>query len=513
MSANASTPRRVARVIIGLITMIVLVALFAVLMVLPGPATWVDKVAAGNNAIDRTVSPTQSDAYCPAPMALADSGTYGDSAFQATVGDLTTQARYASFGSVYSSSAAEFGGKSSSDSVALKDADATDEDDVKTASEAIDQGSRLLDTRMLTAQTGTGTAGAIASWASEGDLKGVSAASCVTTALRESFLLPSTATGTTQQLIVANPSTKPTTVDIAVWGTTAAGRLTLSTQSSLVVPASGEGMLELSAAASNQNGLYVTVSSKETPVSAVVRVVSMDGLTSKGSDFATPLGTASNASVVPSIREGDAVTAYLFAEADTKTTLSWITGHGLVEAKDLTVNAGKVSVVDLGDAPKDALGLVSSAEDKLFLTAKTTRSGDDGQADFALINAGAAVEFSGLTLPDGVTGTITLANLANTETSATVRTYDAKGNALKSREVKLGANAGTSIPASELGSDDTDAAVILVEDQSKHVGWGVRFTRDKLGDGKVAGLAAIGATPLMPATAHIWARNDSSIVR
>ena len=52
----------------------------------------------------------------------------------------------------------------------------------------------------------------------------------------------------------------------------------------------------------------------------MVRTVTMDGLTPKGSDFALPLPTASNASVAPSITAGDAVTAYLFAKADTETT-------------------------------------------------------------------------------------------------------------------------------------------------------------------------------------------------
>lgn len=62
--------------------------------------------------------------------------------------------------------------------------------------------------------------------------------------------------------------------------------------------------MELSAAVDGQHGLFVTVSSKETPIASVVRTVTMDGLTPKGSDFALPLPTASNASVAPSITAG-----------------------------------------------------------------------------------------------------------------------------------------------------------------------------------------------------------------
>lgn len=72
-----SKSRRVTSVVIGAITMIVLIALLAVLVVLPGSKQWVDAVAATDDAIDQTVSPTQTEAYCPAPMGLADTGSYG----------------------------------------------------------------------------------------------------------------------------------------------------------------------------------------------------------------------------------------------------------------------------------------------------------------------------------------------------------------------------------------------------------------------------------------------------
>ena len=54
------------------------------------------------------------------------------------------------------------------------------------------------------------------SWATDGDLKGVSAASCVVPALKQAFLLSGTKTGLTQQLVVANPSAKDTSVTIRI---------------------------------------------------------------------------------------------------------------------------------------------------------------------------------------------------------------------------------------------------------------------------------------------------------
>lgn len=508
----SSKSRRVTSVVIGAITMIVLVAFLAVLSVLPGPRHWVDTVAATDNALDQTVSPTQLESYCPAPMGLADTGQYGDSAFQATTGNLSTQARYASFDSVYSATVSAFGKDSTADSLTLKDGDLTDDDAVKAGSQSIDSGSRFIDTRMLQAVDGTGTVGAIASWADDGDLKGVSASSCETTSLTHSFLLSGTATGTTQQLIIANPSTKPTTVTIAVWGSKKAGELTMSTQSSLAVPASGESSLDLSAAAADQDGLYVTVSSKETPIAAVVRTVSMDGLTSKGSDFALPLYDASNASVVTPITKGDAVKAYLFAASDTGATLSWITEHGLVQAKDVSVKANKVEVADLGEAPDDALGVMSTAEDDVSFSVKATRSGDADQADFTLINASATASFSGLAIPDDVDASVSLANSSNQTADVTLHAYDAQGKSVATKQVELAANAAKTISAKDLSDGDNAAVLLMLEDESQQVGWGVRLTHGNLGDGKVAGLSSLGATPLKTVTTHVWARDDASIV-
>jgi hypothetical protein len=268
----------------------------------------------------------------------------------------------------------------------------------------------------------------------------------------------------------------------------------------------------LAAAAPNQQGLYVTVSSKETPIAAVVRTVSMNGLTSKGSDFALPLHDASNASVATSIAKGDAVDAYLYAASATGVTLSWITEHGLVQAKDATLQANRVTVVDLGEAPEDALGVMSTAEDDVAFSVKASQSGDDDQADFALINAAAPASFTGLAIPDDVDATVSLANSSNQSRKATLHAYDADGKATASKEVEIDANAATTIDIKDLSKDNESAVLLMLEDQSQQIGWGVRLTHANLGDDKVAGLASLGATPLMPATTHVWARSNPSIV-
>ncbi|OZG62442.1 hypothetical protein BLEM_0988 [Bifidobacterium lemurum] len=508
--------RKAARIGFGLLTMLVILAVAAALVLLPGPSSWVDDTSSANGAaVSHTVSPTQFSSYCPSPMNLSDTESYGDSAYQASVGNQSSTARYAAFGSVYRSTISPFAtDDDEADSLSLESADLADSDTVLVDGEELAQNaaSRLMDTRLLESGQGVGVAGALASQATEGDLKGVSAASCVSTDLSHSFLLTGTVTGTTQQLIVANPSSKATTVDVQAWGSDSSGALTLATSSTLTVPAYGESSMDLAAAASGQDGLYVTVSSELTPVAAVVRTVSMDGLDSKGSDFAMPLGEASAVSVVPSITQGDETTAYLFSSEDTDVTLSWVDEDGSEQAEEVALEAQRVTVVDLGEAPQGALALAADAETEVNLAVATTRSGADNQADFALTNAAHPVESSAVALPDGMAARVTLANTSDEAHTVTLHIYDASGASLGDLDIEVGANAAESLTVDDLTDGDGTAAVLVLDDESHEVGWGVLLSNPAVDDADMAGLATLEATSLMPQQTQVWARSQSGIV-
>ncbi len=53
MSNKTSGFKRAIGIVLGVITMLVLIALFVVLVMAPIPNIWVDKVAASDNAIDQ----------------------------------------------------------------------------------------------------------------------------------------------------------------------------------------------------------------------------------------------------------------------------------------------------------------------------------------------------------------------------------------------------------------------------------------------------------------------------
>lgn len=508
---SASTHRRTggkSRVAAAAAMAVVLVAMAAALVVARPARSIVDRPTAGTSAVGEQVSAMQLNSYCPAQMALPDAGEYGDAEFRASAGDIASTARYAAFGSVFQLS------------VASLDPDADQGDDLAATMEegaasvslagAVGSDSHVLDVRLLESTTGTGSASSMASWATTGDLKGIQAASCIAPSLSHAFLVSDTRTGTTQQLVVANPSSKPTSIEVDVWGSASGARMESATGGTLTVAAHGEATMDLSAATVDQEGLYVTVDSQQTPVSAFVRAVRMDGLTSKGSDFVVPLAQATATSIIPSVSSGDAVRLLAHAAQDTSATLSWVTEQGLRRIKTIDLEAGRVSSMDLGKAPADAMALCVAGEGPVDAMLEVTRAGEDGQADFTSMNAAASAEASAIALPDGAEGELTFANLDNGDVKATLKAYGPDGERRSEREVTLPANASARIAVSDLGDD---IASVTLDDPDRKVAWSARLTRRDLDKAGVSGVAHVDASPLTPRSERIWSSRDPSIVR
>ena len=355
-----SRSKTVWRVILAIVSVLVIVAL-ATVAVIYRP-TWIhaDSPVTQRSSVSRTVSPRQLETYCPARMTIADTDAYGDSEYQASNGNIMSSARYASFGSVFRSSVGLLGADEATSSLVLNKDDAGSDDDIFMASGTVDDGAQLQNTRLLSASDGTGAASSVMSWATEGDLKGVSAASCVAPALKQSLMVSGTKTGMTQQLVVANPSAKATSVNIKVWGSDKSGALALSTGSTLTVGAGKESVLNLAAAASGQDALYVTVSSVDTPRCGRGAHHSMDGLVAKGSDYAVPNTVAAKTLAIDGLTEGDAVNLYVYPSRQADVTVSWTDDQGLKKTNQQTLESNRVSVIDLGSVPKSRPDLPSA---------------------------------------------------------------------------------------------------------------------------------------------------------
>ena len=321
---------------------------------------------------------------------------------------------------MFRSSVGLLGADEATSSLVLNKDDAGSDDDIFMASGTVDDGAQLQNTRLLSASDGTGAASSVMSWATEGDLKGVSAASCVAPALKQSLMVSGTKTGMTQQLVVANPSAKATSVNIKVWGSDKSGALALSTGSTLTVGAGKESVLNLAAAASRA-GCFVRYRVQRGH-SRCGRGAhhSMDGLVAKGSDYAVPNTVAAKTLAIDGLTEGDAVNLYVYPSRQADVTVSWTDDQGLKKTNQQTLESNRVSVIDLGSVPKSATGLTISASEPVSVAAKITNDGDDDQADFALVNASVPMSVSAMAVPDHATAQVGITNISGDERTATL---------------------------------------------------------------------------------------------
>ena len=506
-----SRPNKPLRVVLAVVSVLAIIVLIAASLVYRPSWLRADSPSVDRSSLGRSVSPRQLQTYCPSRMTIADTGSYGDSEYQASNGDIASSARYSAFGSVFHSSVASLGSDSMSSSLTLDKKSVDSSEDVFVASGNVDDGAQLQDTRLLTASDGTGAASSVMSWATDGDLKGVSAASCVAPTLKQTFLVPGTKTGMTQQLVVANPSAKAASVNVKVWGADKSGSLALSTGSTMTVGAGEESVLNLAAAASGQEALYVTVSGVDTPVAAIVRSVAMDGLVSKGSDYIVPNNVSSKVLALDGLSYGDNMTLYLYAAHRTDVTVSWVDAKGVDPVNQQTLEADRASSIELGDVPKNAAGVIISASKPISAAAKVVQDGTDGQSDFALANASVPAKISAIAVPDRSTAQIGLLNISNEERTATMTSYDADGSLVDKRQITLGPSASMSVDVDDI--NDGDVAAIRLKDSSASMVWNLRIGQQDVSDAKLAGLSVIGAADLKEAREQVWANQDMTVVR
>ena len=500
MTSN-STSARVLRVVSATVTSVILVGALAALGGADIPA-WLVDPATGSSATSHRVVQERLESYCGERMQLPDSTDWGDSDYRASDGDINSSTSYAAFGTVHAASVNPFeivGAKTFN----LSGPDTVDSDNGM-AYRDDNEYQRLFDANLLKADDKSGQAGILASKATEGDLRGISASTCVVPAIKQSFLLPATGTGTNQQLVLANPSSKATTVSVEVYGTKNAGRAELATSSNITVSGGGHSVMDLSAAATGQSGLYVKVTSESTAVAASVRVLVMDGLTPKGSDIAMPASAASTSNLIPSIRQGDKTTLYLYGAKNTTVRASWVSDNGLISLGSYEVKGQQVSAIDLGAAPKGANGIQLDSDEPFTAAAKATLDGSDGQEDFALLPAVAPMKRSAVALPDGYDASLTLANTSTSDTTATVSFMNDDGSMGESREVNIKANSAVTM--------DGEGVAAMVTCKNGDVAWGLRLTSSALAGKKVAGVSTVGPSKLGVRVAQITSTNDSSLV-
>lgn len=503
-SAPAQTGRktggRLSLWTISLVSAIAVVAVTVVGVSASGLVRVSDTAGAdGSQRIAQQVSQTLLTSYCPSQVGLADQESYGDSEFSVSQGDLSSSARFASIGSVYSSTLSSIAGKQ----VATL---ASGEDSLALGGQKAQQAS-ILSSTLLSADAGTGSTGTVASWASDGDVQGLAATPCSSSHLTSSFLVPQTTTGMTDTLVVANTSDKPTSVKVSLWGTTSSQRLAASTNTSLTVKAHAETSLDLSAAAPDQKGLFVTVSSQVVPVFSTVKVTSAEGLTPHGVDY-VPAASSIAASaargksaVLTGVEQGQKVALRVFSTRAQSLTVSWMGSDGTKQKTTADIEAHKVAVLDLGSVPAktSAIKVESSDETAKLYASATAIRGSDKQ-DFSVVTAQPTVSHSAITLPDEVDGTAVLANAGASDAQVSLEGFDDSGKLVATTKKTVSAGHAISVKMADMGKARTLA---MTSPNAAEVSFAATLTSKALDTAHVEQAATIGATSLMPQTTEV----------
>ena len=112
--SGSSKHSKVTKVAATTVSACVVAGALLVMAFIPGRQLSFGNANPANASVVQEVSPKVMDQYCPAQMGLADTGTYGDREFQASVGDLASSARYAAFGSIFHAQVSPLGDDSKS---------------------------------------------------------------------------------------------------------------------------------------------------------------------------------------------------------------------------------------------------------------------------------------------------------------------------------------------------------------------------------------------------------------
>lgn len=395
----------------------------------------------------QVVGRAESSQYCPQRMRLADTGTYGDSAYQASEGDAASRTLIAAAGQVSAAVASPLAATASAVSildgsgapVSMLDTQQTDTTAL-VASAAFDS-----------SQDGTGLLGTVSSQATQGDLQGLAATGCVAAASSQRLIVPSTRVGWTEQLVIANPSTTSTLVDLTVWGTTQQGELALSTDARVAVPAGGETVVSLAAAATAQEALVVDVDSETLPVAAVVRSVFVNGLQPRGSEYITATAPAAATQLIGALGEGQDLELTLFSQdEDAQAKILWVTPTGRQLATTVPLEAGRVSLTELDERPEQAYALAVESDKAVNAQVRGTADGGQ-QSDFSISQTTPAARVAGLAVPGGLEGDVIVGNTGDSPVTVSIASYGEGGAQAASTDVQIPADSAIRVALSDLG--------------------------------------------------------------
>ncbi|WP_454049406.1 DUF5719 family protein [Cellulomonas sp. Marseille-Q8402] len=476
------------------------------------------------------VAPTATTLVCPGPLQLPDDTLSGDSAFDRV--PVAPAETVSAFDTVLSGTAAltVLGGGPT----------------------ALDDGTGLV--RSPTAPTilradpvdgePARVAGVTSSLVTDGDLRGLSAASCARPSSDVWLVGGSTELESTADLVVVNPGATAADVTVEAWGPT--GEVDLANGASFLVAPGEQRVLALPGVAAEQRRLAVRVSAAGGQVSAYLQDALLDGFTPRGADLVTAGVGPATTQVVPGLTvtatevdAPDAGALRLLAPGEDGATASVrLLGPdgdvALPGAEAVELAAGEVTDLSLGGLAAGSYTAVVESSAPVVAGAMIAREGRAGELDegprLERAWASSAATGTGLVaIPTGTRGTLTLTAVPTGEdaaepapsatpspeptqgqvpdpeataeptgptTTVTIRAYGAAG-VLDEQDVEV--PVGSTVPfdvLDELGPAVVGVEVVAADDPAADVAWALVATLGRP-DGQL--LSVVG--PLTDATA------------
>ena len=525
---------------------------------------FVDDALSPSSSITQRVTATNLKMVCPSRLAISESSDYGDSQYRESDGNISSYARYGVFGNMHNATVrnardnGEFASKlhsvnsikvannksnsnsddssvnsddssaNSDDSSSSSSEELNDDSDVENsnnsdssvdnsarvvfyANKKIDKDSQVLEGKLSASDSGTGLSASSASWASDGDLRGLSASSCVIPSRSQTFLVPEVDAGTSIRLVSVNSSAKPTIVQIRMWSVEhGSSVLGLSTGSTFTVDANSESTFDIAAAASLSKGLYVQVLSEQAPVASFMQYRRMQGLVVKGVDIIQPLESDCKSSIIPGVSQSDNAKLYIWSRKSSNVNISWMDDEGSKSIKNVPLQSQELKVIDLGKVPDKVSALKLDSNNPIASMVELNRKSYGGQEDVAFATRVNGEGYRAIVTPVNPEETsLYLASSGLDNTSVKLKAFDYKGDLLKDETIDIRANSSL-----ELKANDIDANAVMFEINSKsNVAFAARLHKKEVDDAHLAAVAWIKSQSLEPQQVSVKVTRTQVVVK
>ena len=326
-------------------------------------------------------------------------------------------------------------------------------------------------------------AGSTVHTAAAGDLRGTASVPCVTPTDDVWLVGSQSAVGTSNELVIANPTRTSVTVEIEALG--GSGPLDLGSKKSVTLSPGATERVTLDGALETDPRIALHLHAESGSFAAVLQQNVLNGATPAGIAVVSPAALAHTV-FVPAVHVADGTDASLRIvnphTKDAEVNVALISADGtddLPGATNVSVQAGTVMDLSLAGIAAGDYVISVSASENITAGVVDSVSADKG-TDIAWASAGEHIRTGAAVIPDG-TSTLTVAGTSSGGTSS-LKVYPVSADGTQGKEIAATVAAGKStavaLPEGTVGvflyaSDDVVAGISVVQDLPDGAGTGV----------------------------------------